>query len=101
MAGVNWLEREEIADGARIGAYGGSYGGYMTLMALGKEPDRWAAGVSVVGVVDWRTMHKTTRCDLPGDLEHEPGNPAPRPALHRERSPITHVGSINAPRLIL
>ncbi|MBI3521541.1 MAG: alpha/beta fold hydrolase [Chloroflexi bacterium] len=101
MAGVNWLEREEIADGARIGAYGGSYGGYMTLMALAKEPDRWAAGVSVVGVVDWRTMHGTTRGDLREYLERELGDPAAVPDRYRDRSPITHVGSIVAPLLIL
>ena len=60
VAGVNWLERSEIADGGRIAAYGRSYGGYMTLMALALEPDRWAAGCSVVGVVDWKTMYSIT-----------------------------------------
>ena len=44
MAGIDWLARESIADPARIGITGGSYGGYMTLYALARHPDRFVAG---------------------------------------------------------
>ncbi|HET8568415.1 MAG TPA: S9 family peptidase [Candidatus Limnocylindria bacterium] len=101
VAGVDWLEREGVAPKGKVGAYGGSYGGFMTLYALAKAPDRFAAGVSVVGVVSWRTLHETTRGDLRLMLERELGDPKKDPELYRDRSPLTHVRSIKAPLLIL
>ncbi|TME29623.1 MAG: S9 family peptidase, partial [Chloroflexi bacterium] len=100
-AGTTWLEEKHIADGKRIGAYGASYGGYLTLMSLALRPDRFAAGVSVVGVVSWKTMHDTTRGDLREYLERELGEPTKDAELFRERSPLTHAAKIRAPLLIL
>ncbi|MEK7862982.1 MAG: alpha/beta fold hydrolase, partial [Chloroflexota bacterium] len=95
--GVEWLAKEGVADRRRIGAYGGSYGGFMTLMALMLAPDLWAAGVSVVGVVSWKTLYDTTRGDLKDYLERELGDPAKAADLYRDRSPLTHVSKITAP----
>ena len=99
--GAAWLGEQGIADARRIGAYGASYGGYLTLMALALRPDRFAAGVSIVGVVSWKTMHDTTRGDLREYLLRELGDPAKDAELFRERSPLTHAGKIRAPLLIL
>lgn len=101
VAGVRWLAREGIADPKRVGAFGGSYGGFMTMYALAREPDVWAAGVSYVGVVSWKTLHETTRGDLKAMLERELGDPATEAELYRDRSPLTHARSIKAPLLIL
>jgi dipeptidyl aminopeptidase/acylaminoacyl peptidase len=101
VKGVDWLAREGVADPKRVGAYGGSYGGFMTLMVLTQAPDRFAAGVSVVGVVSWRTLYETTRGDLKDYLERELGEPAKVPDLYRDRSPLTHVAKIKAPLLVL
>ncbi len=101
IKGIDWLAKEGIADPKRIGAYGGSYGGYMTLMSLALAPERWAAGVSVVGVVSWKTMYDTTRGDLREYLVREFGEPAKDADLYRDRSPLTHVAKIRAPLLIL
>jgi dipeptidyl aminopeptidase/acylaminoacyl peptidase len=101
VKGVEWLAKENIADPKRIGAYGGSYGGFMTLMVLSQAPDKWAAGVSVVGVVSWKTLYDTTRGDLKDYLERELGDPAKVPDLYRDRSPLTHVSKIKAPLLVL
>ncbi len=101
VKGVDWLAAEGIADPKRIGAYGGSYGGFMTLMVLSQAPERWAAGVSVVGVVSWKTLYETTRGDLKDYLERELGDPAKVPDLYRDRSPLTHVSRIKAPLLVL
>ena len=56
-AGLDWV------DGKRIGVYGHSYGGYMTLMCLAKAPELFRAGVSVAPVTDWRLYdtHYTER----------------------------------------
>lgn len=43
-------------DAKKIGITGGSYGGFMTLMAIGKTPDVWAAAVEMYGIIDWYTM---------------------------------------------
>jgi dipeptidyl aminopeptidase/acylaminoacyl peptidase len=57
--GVQWLIKEGIADPKRIGIYGGSYGGYTTLMGIVKEPDLYAAAVSYVGVSNLFTFLNT------------------------------------------
>ncbi|HEY6959217.1 MAG TPA: prolyl oligopeptidase family serine peptidase [Candidatus Limnocylindria bacterium] len=99
--GVEWLTREGIADRTRVGAYGGSYGGFMTLMVLTQAPQLWAAGVSLVGVVSWKTLYDTTRGDLKDYLARELGDPAKVGELYRDRSPLTHVSKITAPLLLL
>ena len=99
--GAAWLGDQKLADPARIGVYGGSYGGYLTLMSLALRPDRFAAGVSVVGVVSWKTMAETTRGDLRDYLIREFGDPTKDAELYRERSPLTHASKIRAPLLIL
>ena len=101
VKGVEWLAKQRIADPRRVGIYGGSYGGYTTLMALGMYPDRFAAGVSVVGVVSWKTMYDTTRGDLREYLVREFGDPSKDAERYRDRSPLTHVSKIDAPLLVL
>jgi len=54
IAGLDFLQRHEWIDGDRIGVYGWSYGGYMTLMLVMQAPGRFAAGVSGAPVTDWR-----------------------------------------------
>jgi dipeptidyl aminopeptidase/acylaminoacyl peptidase len=101
VKGVEWLGKQRIADPKRVGIYGGSYGGYMTLMALSTRPDVFAAGVSVVGVVSWKTMYDTTRGDLREMLVREFGDPKNDAERYRDRSPLTHVSKIEAPLMIL
>jgi len=65
------------------------------------RPDRFAAGVSVVGIVSWKTIAEKTRGDLRDYLFTEFGDPAKDAELYRERSPLTHASKIRAPLLIL
>ena len=51
--GVNWLVAEHGADPERVGLYGGSYGGFMTFMALFNAPEVFAAGAALRPVTDW------------------------------------------------
>ena len=57
--GAMWLVKEGIADPKRICIYGGSYGGYATLMGLVKTPDLYACGIDYVGVANLFTFMKT------------------------------------------
>ncbi|MBV1776901.1 S9 family peptidase [Burkholderiaceae bacterium DAT-1] len=53
LAGIHWLKSQPFVDSQRIGMFGWSYGGYMTLMMLAKASNELAAGVSVAPVTDW------------------------------------------------
>lgn len=50
---VTWLKSQPNVDTKRIGAWGGSYGGYMTALALARDSADFAAGVDLHGVHDW------------------------------------------------
>ena len=61
--GVDYLKSLPWIDPDRIGLFGWSYGGYLTLMGLMQRPDVWAMGVAVAPVTDWRLYdtHYTER----------------------------------------
>ena len=50
LAGARWLASEGIADAGRLAAFGVGYGGYLALLALAEEPDRFHAGASLNGL---------------------------------------------------
>jgi dipeptidyl-peptidase-4 len=53
LVGIDWLAKQPWVDAHRIGVFGWSYGGYMSLMLLSHAPDRIAAAVAVAPVTDW------------------------------------------------
>ena len=102
VAGLDDLVRSGTADPARAVVAGGSWGGYVTLLALGREPDRWAAGVAAVPVADYVTAF---RDEAPGlqafDRSLFGGSPEEVGDLYVERSPLTYLDRVRAPVLIL
>ncbi|HTL10327.1 MAG TPA: prolyl oligopeptidase family serine peptidase [Chitinophagaceae bacterium] len=52
-AAGTWLQQQSFVNPAKIGVYGGSYGGFLTAMALAKDSKLFAAGVDIHGVHDW------------------------------------------------
>ena len=54
LTGLDYLAKQGFVDPMRVGIYGWSFGGYMTLYSLLNAPDRFAAGVSGAPVTDWR-----------------------------------------------
>jgi len=50
---TKFLEDTGYVSSTKIGITGGSYGGFMTLMAIGKTPDIWAAAVELYGIINW------------------------------------------------
>ena len=52
---ADWLAKTGYVDPKKIAVMGGSYGGYLTMMAVTKAPDNWAAGVPIVPFVNWFT----------------------------------------------
>jgi dipeptidyl-peptidase-4 len=63
LTGVDWLGKQSFVDAKRIGVFGWSYGGFMSLRLLCEASDRIAAGVSVAPVTDWKLYdtHYTER----------------------------------------
>lgn len=101
--GTLWLIDQGIADPERIAIYGGSYGGYATLMGLVKEPDLYSAGVDYVGVSNMFTFMQT----IPPywkpmlDMMYEMvGDPVKDSLMLREVSPVFQVDKITAPLFI-
>lgn len=75
MAGVGFLKSQPFVDPERIGVFGWSYGGYMTLMMLMQHPGEFAAGAAVAPVSDWALYdtHYTERyLGMPGNESGEP-----------------------------
>lgn len=90
LAGVEFLKTLDYIDPKRIGVFGWSYGGYMTLMALLQAPDSFAAGVAVAPVTDWRLYdtHYT---------ERYLGNPAAPDSGYEASSVLPWIERLNQP----
>nr|MDQ6928543.1 prolyl oligopeptidase family serine peptidase [Actinomycetota bacterium] len=102
IAGLDDLVAQGVADPARAVISGGSWGGYITLLALGCAPERWAAGVAAVPVADYVTAYKDEAPMLQSfDRSLFGGDPDEVGALYEERSPLTYVDDVRAPVLIL
>src|SRR6516164_5772287 len=101
IAGVDFLKATGFVDSKKIGIYGGSYGGFMTLMAIGKTPDIWGAAVDQYGIISWLTMLKSSDPSLNEYLKGLLGNPEQNPKVYEDDSPITYIRSEKAPLLVL
>lgn len=101
IAGVDFLKGTGYVDPKRIGIYGGSYGGFMTLMAIGKAPEIWAAAVDEYGIINWSSMLKSSDPGLDEYLKALLGNPQENRKVYEEDSPITYIRSEQAPLLVL
>ena len=97
----DWLATQPDLDEARAALYGGSYGGYMVLMGLAHQPERWAAGVDIVGMSDLVTFLENTSEWRRAFREREYGSLEHDRDLLRELSPITHVDRMRAPLCII
>ncbi len=101
--GAKWLKKQPEIDGTKIGIFGSSYGGYMTLIALTKKPEVFVAGISMVPVVDFVENYKLADALFKLLYITLLGGP-PRgkyKELYIDRSPITHISKIKAPVLIM
>ncbi len=88
-----WLINEHGVDGERVAVYGGSYGGFMTMMALFRAPTEFAAGAALRPVTDWAHYnHYYT-----GNILN---TPQIDPEAYRISSPIEHAEGLQRPLLI-
>lgn len=101
--GVKWLISEGIADPKRIGIYGGSYGGYATLMGLIKTPELYRCGVDYVGVANLFTLFKSIPSywrPMLTVMKETIGDPKKDKVMFQQYSPVYHADKINVPLFI-
>jgi dipeptidyl aminopeptidase/acylaminoacyl peptidase len=98
---AKFLDATGYVNSKKIGITGGSYGGFMTLMAMGRTPDVWAAAVEEYGIINWYTM---LQHEDPLLQEYEKsllGDPEKDRKAYEAASPITYLHGANAPLLVL
>ncbi|BEV01330.1 S9 family peptidase [Novosphingobium olei] len=101
LAAKDFLVSSGYVDPARVGITGGSYGGFMTLMAIGRAPDAFAAAVQMFGIIDWRTMWEHEDAGLQAYQKSLLGDPATYPKVYDATSPLTWLKAAKAPLLSL
>ncbi|OLL73967.1 peptidase S9, prolyl oligopeptidase active site domain protein [Pseudonocardia sp. Ae168_Ps1] len=104
---VDWAVAQGYADPGRIAMFGGSYGGYATLVGVSFTPDRFAAAVSYVGISNlanfMRTVPEFAKPGLVNNWYRYVGDPADpeQEADLLARSPITRADDIRTPLMVV
>ncbi len=91
--GVTWLAQHKNVDPARVGVYGGSYGGFLTYMALFRAPDLFAAGAALRPVADWANYNDPYTSNILNRPEIDP-------EAYASSSPIEFAAGLRKPLLI-
>ena len=91
--GANWMANNANVDRNKVGIYGGSYGGFLTFMALFTAPDEFAAGASLRPVTDWAHYNH-------GYTSNILNTPEVDPVAYERSSPIEFAEGLNKPLLI-
>lgn len=92
--GARYLVAERGVDAKRVGVYGGSYGGFLTLMALFKYPEEITAGAALRSVTDWAHYNHWFTVRILG-------TPADDPEAFKRSSPIYFAGGFNGHLVML
>jgi dipeptidyl aminopeptidase/acylaminoacyl peptidase len=100
VAARSWLVEQGIAVPSQVLLTGWSWGGYLTLQALGTHPGLWAAGMAGIAISDLvaNDAASTIRANIRGLMG---GTPQDMPEQYRVSSPMTYIRHIDAPLLII
>lgn len=93
-AAAAWVRTQGWADPERVGVFGWSYGGYLTLMALSRHPDAFDAGVAVAPVTEW-SLYDTAY------TERYMGTPEGNAEGYARADVLTHLDGLDDPLLIV
>jgi dipeptidyl-peptidase-4 len=92
--GVKWLAAQGLADPARVGVMGWSYGGYMSLMCLAQAPEVFRVAVAGAPVTSWDGYDTAY-------TERYMATPAENPSGYAQGSVLSHVANIQGKLLII
>src|SRR5581483_11186310 len=102
VAARQWLVDQGIAKPDAIFLTGWSYGGYLTLLGLGKRPDLWAGGMAGIAITDWAVQYEDSAETLRGvQRAFFGGTPEEQTERYTRSSPITYAANVRAPVLII
>lgn len=95
VTGIDWLDKQSFVDPKRIGVFGWSYGGFMTLRLLAAASDKIAMGVSVAPVTDWALYdtHYTER--------FVGATPKSDPDAYKDSGVFAHLDGLKSPLLLV
>lgn len=94
LEGIAWLKQQSFVDPARVGVWGWSYGGFMTLALSLRAPDAFAAAASFAPVTDWR-LYDT------GYTERYMGNPKGNPKGYGDSDLTKEAAALRTPLLLV
>lgn len=104
-AAALWLRAQPQVDGARIGIYGGSYGGFLTALALGRDSDLFATGVDIHGVHDFTVGGSGAggafAAAMTGSAKFEPTDRDRALEVAWKSSPVSSVATWKSPVLFI
>jgi dienelactone hydrolase len=103
LAGLDALIERGVADPDRVAIEGWSWGGYISLLAIGLHPGRFRAAIGGIPVGDNTACHYECAPALQAyDIAMMGGTPEEKPELYRERSPLTYAGdAARTPTLVI
>jgi dipeptidyl aminopeptidase/acylaminoacyl peptidase len=97
-----WAVSSGLADPARLVLTGGSWGGFVTLLGIGTQPQDWSVAIGVVPVADYVAAYEDEMEALQAfDRSLFGGSPAEVPERYHASSPITYVDQVTAPVLVM
>lgn len=103
-AAAEYLRALPQVDPARVGVYGGSYGGYLTALALARNSDLFAAGVDIHGVHDFTTQGSGSGAALQAAMaasRFEPNDREKAAEVAWRSSPVSSVSTWKSPVLLV
>lgn len=98
---ARWLGGQEWVDADRVAVFGGSFGGFAVLSCLSRLPERWAAGVSIVGPSNLVTFARSVPPTWRPLMAALVGDPDDDREMLTERSPLTYADAIVAPLFVI
>lgn len=101
IGAIEYLRQRGLIDPTRVVAWGGSGGGYATMLLLGKWAELFKAGVALVGVSNFMSFQEQTDRIARYLIQDLLGHRADNFALYEERSPVSYAAQIKSPLMIL
>lgn len=102
VAARRWLVEQGIAIPDKVLLTGWSYGGYLTLLALGKHSELWAGGMAGTATVDWTLEYEDLSPGMRGySVAIFGGTPQEKPEQYAAASPMNYIQNVKAPVLII
>lgn len=95
ITGIDWLAKQGFVDPKRVGVFGWSYGGFMSLRLLAAASDKIAMGVSVAPVTDWALYDTHYTEQFVG------GTPKSAPDAYKESGVFAHLDGLKSPLLLV